>query len=65
MGFNINEVIKTELHYKEIANIAVAVGEYLRVHKDTANKDVLLSMERLVNRLGEEMYNCPEEDNLN
>jgi hypothetical protein len=63
MGFTINETIKTELHYKDIALIAVAMGEYQRLYKKTADKSVLQRMERLVNRLGEEMYNHPDNDN--
>lgn len=55
MGFNINETIKTELHYKDIALIAVTFGEYQRKFKDTAAPDVLERMRNLVNRLGAEM----------
>lgn len=62
MGFNINEIITTKLHYKEIALIAVAMGEYQRLYKDTAEKKVLQEMEQLVNRLGSEMYNCPDDE---
>lgn len=65
MGFTINETIKTELHYKEIALIAVAMGEYQRLYKDTTKKEVLKEMERLVNRLGVEMHNCPDNDKPN
>jgi hypothetical protein len=57
MGFTINETITTELHYKDIALIAIAMGEYQRQHKKTADDEVLKRMELLVNRLGEEMYN--------
>jgi len=57
MGFTINETITTELHYKDIALIAVAMGEYQRLHKDTADDEIIQRMINLVNRLGVEMYN--------
>lgn len=59
MGFTINETITTELHYKDISLIAVAMGEYQRRYKETADKEVLQRMARLVDRLGYEMYNHP------
>lgn len=60
MGFTINETIKTELHYKDIALIAVAMGIYQERYKNTADKEVLDRMRDLVNRLGKEMANCPQ-----
>ncbi len=63
MGFTINETIITELHYKDIALIVVAIGEYQRLYKDTADKEVLQRMANLVDRLGVEMYNHPDNDN--
>ena len=57
MGFTINETITTKLHYKDIALIATAMGEYQQLYKETANKEILQRMTRLVDRLGEEMYN--------
>jgi len=65
MGFEINETIKTELHYKDIALISVAMGEYQRLYKETADKEVLQRMANLVNRLGVEMYNHPDNDKPN
>ena len=59
MGFTINETIITQLSYKDVALIAVAMGEYQRLYKNTANKDVLKQMEDLVNRLGIELYDYP------
>lgn len=56
MGFDINETITTELHYKDIAVIAVAIGEYQILHKDTADEEIIQRMINLVNRLGVEMY---------
>jgi len=64
MGFNINEEITTKLHHKDIALIAVAMGMYQEKYKDTAKKDVLERMRRLVDRLGREMADCPQEDEL-
>jgi dissimilatory sulfite reductase (desulfoviridin) alpha/beta subunit len=60
----INETIKTELHYKDIALIVVAIGEYQRLYKETAEKEVLQRMASLVNRLGVEMYNCPDDGTI-
>lgn len=62
MGFTINETITTKLHYKDVVLIATAMGEYQRLYKDTTDKDVLDRMTRLVNRLGAEMYNHPDND---
>ena len=62
MGFNINETITTKLHYKDIALIAVAMGMYQEQYKDTADKDILDRMKKLVDRLGHEMANCPQDD---
>jgi len=55
MGFDINETIKTELHYKDIALITVMAGDYQRRFKKTASPDILERLEKLVNRLGYEM----------
>ena len=63
MGFTINEEIITKLHYKDIALITVAFGEYQRLYSNTAEKDVLDRMRYLVDRLGDELYNHP--DNIN
>lgn len=60
MGFDINETITTELHYMDIALIAVALGEYQRQHKDTANPEILERAKNLVDRLGYEMYDCEQ-----
>lgn len=62
MGFTINETITTELHYKDVALIAVAMGLYQDQYKETSDKDVLERMRRLVNRLGKEVYNHPDND---
>jgi len=65
MGFTINEKIKTELTYKEIALIAVACGVYQEQFSETADKDILRKMASLVNRLGKEMYDHPDNDKPN
>lgn len=62
MGFFINEEIITKLHYKDIALIAATFGDYQERYANTADKDVLERMEKLVNRLGSEMVNNPEND---
>ena len=55
MGFTINEEITTKLNYKEIALVAVACGAYQRLYKDKSN--TATDMGKLVDRLGEELYN--------
>ena len=55
MGYDINEEITTKLHYKDVALIGVAFGIYQDMYKDTAEKNVLIRMRNLVNRLGEEL----------
>lgn len=65
MAFTIKEEITTKLHYKDISLIAVAFGIYQEQYKDTADKDVLKRMNRLVDRLGHEMYNHPDNDEPN
>ena len=62
MGFTINETITTKLHYKDIALIATAMVEYQRLYKDITDKEVLDRMTRLVNRLGTEMYDHPDNE---
>lgn len=61
MGFNINETITTNLHYKEIALIATTIGLYIEQYKNTADKETLLKMKRLVNRLGNEMFDYKQD----
>jgi len=63
MGFTINETITTTLHYKDIALIAVAMGLYMEQYKDTADKDILERMRNLVDRLGYELYDHPDNEN--
>lgn len=65
MGFYINEEIETKIHYKDISLIAVAFGDYQERFKDTADKEILDRMKKLVNRLGVEMYNHPKNDEPN
>ena len=62
MGFTINETINTNLHYKDVALIAVALGLYQEQYKDTANPEILERAKNLVNRLGYEMYDCEQTD---
>lgn len=65
MSFTLNEKITTELTCEEIAYIAVAVGEYQRLYEKTADADVLRVMRHLVDRLGREMANHPDNDKPN
>ncbi len=65
MGFTINEKITTELSWKEIALIAVACGSYQERFGKNADKEQVKLMTNLVNRLGREMYNHPDNDKPN
>ena len=65
MGFYINEEIKTKLHYKDISLIAVAFGDYIERYNDNINEEQKLRMNKLVNRLGQEMYNHLENNKHN
>jgi hypothetical protein len=60
MGFPINEITETKLHYKDISLIAVALGEYQEHHKDISDNETLERARNLVNRLGSEMYNVKD-----
>ena len=62
MGFNINETITTELHYKDVTLIAVALGDYQERCKDHGDSEILKRAKDLVNRLGREIADCPEDD---
>lgn len=57
MGFDINEKINTELHYKDVALIATALGSYQKRYKGRADAEVLTRAKNLVDRLGEELDN--------
>jgi len=63
MGFNINETIETKLHYKDISLIAVALGEYQERYKNSAEPEILKRAKDIVNRLGNEMSNFPQDKN--
>ncbi len=63
MGFTINETVKVELHYTDIANICIIFYEYKT--KNSADKRVLQGMEKLINRLGIELANHPDNDKPN
>jgi len=65
MGFTINEKITTELSWEEVVLIATVFGEYQERYEKSAGKEVLKTMSSLVNRLGREMYNHPDNDKPN
>ena len=62
MGFTINNTITTKLDYKDVALIAVALGEYQRLYKDSADPDILEQARRLADRLGNELYDYHGEE---
>lgn len=61
MGFTINEKIITELHYKDVALIAVAFGNHIELYGDKMDIEQKSRMNNLVNRLGNELGNVPKE----
>jgi hypothetical protein len=65
MGFYTNEETTTKLHYKDICLIAMVMGEYQERYKDTAEPEILNRMKNLVNRLGCEMHDNPDNDKPN
>lgn len=56
MSCDINETITTELKFTDVVNIAVAIGEYLRLYGHDAPDEIKKEMTNLVDRLGREMY---------
>ena len=60
MSVSINSEIKTKLTYQEIALLAVAVGNYVDVIKD--DEELVKEFNKLINRLGNEMYAYPKND---
>ncbi|GGG97626.1 hypothetical protein [Pedobacter zeae] len=62
MGFNINEKINTELHYKDVSLITVALSIYLNEGGDKIDKEVSDRAKRLIDRLGYELYDCPQDE---
>jgi len=65
MAFTLNEKITTILTWEEICLISVACGEYQRLYGEDADKDVLRTMKFLIDRLGREMANHPDNDKPN
>ena len=58
MGFDINSKIATELTYKEVALISIALHLYRKRVGDDSNEESKNST-KLENRLGRELYNVP------
>ena len=65
MGFYINEEIETKLHYKDIALITVAFSDYIEKYGDKMDEEQKTRINKLVNRLGNEMYNHPDNNKPN
>jgi len=62
MGFDINEKIKTELHYKDVSLISVALSIYIEQSSKYVDSEVIQRAKRIMNRLGNELYDCPQEE---
>ena len=65
MGFYINETFKTELHYKDVVLISIAFGDYIEKYGSKMDEEQKTRMNNLVNRLGVEMYDHPDNDKPN
>lgn len=65
MGFTINEKIKTDLTWEEVALIATIFGDYQERYEKKVDEKTLKTMISLVNRLGRELYNHPDNDKPN
>lgn len=65
MGFYINEEIETKLHFKEIIEITVAMNHYIDLYKDRMEDEQKTRMLSIINRLGREMYDHPDNDKPN
>jgi len=62
MGFDINSKIATELTYKEVALISIALHLYRKRVGDDSNEESK-DAARLCNRLSRELYNVPTTKN--
>lgn len=62
MGFYINEEIKTKLHFKDIVLITTAFGDYIEKYGERMDEEQKTRMNKLVSRLGKEMYDNPDND---
>jgi hypothetical protein len=65
MGFYINEEIETKLNFKDILLITVAFGDYIEKYDEKIDNEQKTRMNKLVNRLGQEMYNHPDNNKPN
>lgn len=65
MGFYINEEIETKLHFKDIVLITAAFGDYIEKYGERMDEEQKTRMNKLVNRLGKEMYDNPDNDKPN
>lgn len=65
MAFTLNEKILTTITLEEICLISVACGEYQRLYSENIDEDSLKKMKHLVDRLGREMANHPDNDKPN
>ena len=65
MGFYINEEIETKLHFKDIVLITTAFGDCIEKYGNKMDAEQKTRMNKLVSRLGKEMYDNPENDKPN
>jgi hypothetical protein len=60
MGFNINKEITTKLTWEDVALLSVCLGNY--ISEVEGGDEVKSHAIRLQNRLGNELYNCKQEE---
>lgn len=65
MGFYLNKTIKTKLDWEDVVLISTIFGGHKEEYGDKIDKDILVRMDRLVNRLGKELSDNPENDKPN
>lgn len=58
MGFNINTEITTKLSMEDVALITSNLSNFIEHSEGNVKSHAI----RLINRLGEELYNCPQDE---
>jgi hypothetical protein len=65
MGFYIHEEFETKLHFKDVCCIQMAISHHLEEHGEHIDSEMKTRMNKLINRLGREMYDHPDNDKPN
>ena len=65
MGFYVNKEITTKLDLREVVDITSVFRHYVRSFGDKMDEEQKTRMYNLVNRLGKELYDNPDNDKPN